>query len=147
MAVMPTVTPIILSFDKQMPLVKFDLIQGHSPHELQSLLDATHRSLVSAFGIPERDRYQVVNEHPSTHLVVQDSGLGIERTKDVVMLTITSSRPRSEESKVRFYGELCRELMSSCKIDPSDVMVAIVTNSDSDWSFGNGRAQFITGEL
>jgi hypothetical protein len=29
----------------------------------------------------------------------------------------------------------------------SDVVVSIVTNSDEDWSFGNGRAQFLTGEL
>ena len=129
-----------------MPLVQFDIIQGRSPQEITSLLDASHRALVSAFGIPERDRYQIVNEHPAAHLIVQDTGLGIERTKDVVVLTITS-RPRSEAAKLRFYEELCRELMSSCKIAPSDVMVSLVINSDADWSFGNGRAQFITGEL
>jgi hypothetical protein len=27
------------------------------------------------------------------------------------------------------------------------VMVSIVTNTDADWSFGNGVAQFLTGEL
>ena len=26
-------------------------------------------------------------------------------------------------------------------------MVSIVSNTDADWSFGNGRAQFLTGEL
>ncbi len=126
-----------------MPLIKFDLIEGRSPQEIQDLLDATHRALVSSFGIPQRDRYQIVNEHPATHLIVQDSGLGIERTKNVVVLTVIS-RPRSEEAKLRFYEELCRELKSSCNIAPSDVMVSIVTNTDSDWSFGHGIAQFIT---
>jgi hypothetical protein len=29
----------------------------------------------------------------------------------------------------------------------NDIIVCIVTNSDADWSFGNGRAQFLTGEL
>jgi hypothetical protein len=29
----------------------------------------------------------------------------------------------------------------------NDIVVSIVTNSDADWSFGNGRAQFLTGEL
>jgi phenylpyruvate tautomerase PptA (4-oxalocrotonate tautomerase family) len=129
-----------------MPLIKFDLIEGRSPQEITGLLEATHRALVSAFGIPESDRYQIVNEHPATHLIVQDTGLGIERTKDVVIISIIS-RPRSEASKVRFYEELCRELMSTCKIAPSDVVISIVTNTDADWSFGNGRAQFITGEL
>ncbi len=129
-----------------MPLIKLDLIEGRSPQELQSLLDATHRALVSAFGIPERDRYQIVNEHPASHLIVQDTGLGIERTKDVVVISITS-RPRNEEAKLRFYAALCQELEMNCKIAPSDVMVSIVTNTDADWSFGNGRAQFVTGEL
>jgi hypothetical protein len=49
--------------------------------------------------------------------------------------------------KEKFYAELCRELKENCAIDPNDVIVSIVTNSAADWSFGNGKAQFITGEL
>ena len=129
-----------------MPLLRFDLIEGRTPQEITALLDATHRALVMAFAIPVRDRYQIVHEHPATHFVVQDTGLGIERSNKVVVLTMTS-RPRSEDAKLKFYAELCRELQASCAIEPADVMVSIVINSDSDWSFGNGRAQFITGEL
>jgi hypothetical protein len=29
----------------------------------------------------------------------------------------------------------------------SDIVVSITSNSDADWSFGYGRAQFLTGEL
>jgi 4-oxalocrotonate tautomerase len=29
----------------------------------------------------------------------------------------------------------------------SDVVVAVTQNTDEDWSFGYGRAQFITEEL
>ena len=47
----------------------------------------------------------------------------------------------------KFYAELCRELKESCGIEASDVIVSIVSNSAADWSFGNGRAQFVTGEL
>ncbi|WXA79451.1 tautomerase family protein [Pendulispora rubella] len=68
------------------------------------------------------------------------------RTNKVVVLTLTT-RPRSDRAKSRFYETLCRELEESCGITPSDVIVSLVTNSDSDWSFGNGRAQFMTGEL
>jgi len=62
------------------------------------------------------------------------------------VLTVTS-RPRSEAARVKFYEELCRELKSTRNIAPNDVMVSIVTNTDANWSFGNGRAQFLTGEL
>jgi hypothetical protein len=38
-------------------------------------------------------------------------------------------------------------LWEHCAIATSDVMISLVTNTDEDWSFGNGRAQFLTGEL
>ena len=77
---------------------------------------------------------------------MQDTGLGIERTRDVVVVTVMT-RPRRQEDKLRFYQELCRELEESCRIKPSDVVVSVVTNTDADWSFGLGTAQFVIGEL
>jgi hypothetical protein len=38
-------------------------------------------------------------------------------------------------------------LKSGCGIEPDDVMVSIVQNTDADWSFGHGEAQFVTGRL
>jgi hypothetical protein len=129
-----------------MPLMRFDLVKGRSKEEVKTLLDAAHRAMVSSFGVPQRDRYQIVSEHEESHFIVEDTGLDIPRTRNVVVLSVTS-RPRSEAAKEKFYVELCRELKASCGIESSDVMVSIVTNTDADWSFGNGRAQFLTGEL
>jgi len=122
------------------------MIKGRRPDQVTALLDATHRALVAAFKIPERDRYQIVHEHPPSHFVVQDTGLNITRTRDCVVIQVTT-RPHEREAKERFYKLLVRELEASCDLTPSDVVGSIVTNSDEDWSFGNGRAQFLTGEL
>jgi|SRR5271156_3818667 len=129
-----------------MPMVRFDAVQGRSKEEIKTLLDAAHRAVLTAFGVPQRDRYQIYHEHPEGHLIVEDTGLGIARTKKVLVVTLVSM-PRSQELKLKLYTELCRELKKSCDIDASDVVVSIVTNSAADWSFGNGSAQFITGEL
>ncbi len=129
-----------------MPLIRIDIVEGRSDAEVKILLDAAHRAMVEAFDVPQRDRYQIVNEHPASRMIVEDTGLDIPRTRDVALFSVTS-RPRSEASKVKFYELLCRELQEHCGIDPSDVMISIVINSDSDWSFGHGRAQFLTGEL
>jgi phenylpyruvate tautomerase PptA (4-oxalocrotonate tautomerase family) len=129
-----------------MPLIRIESAAGRSQEEIKVLLDAAHRAVLSAFKVPERDRYQIYQEHPEAHVIVQDTGLGIPRTKNVVVITVIS-RPRSQEEKQAFYRDLCRELKASCGIEPSDVVVSIVTNSDADWSFGNGTAQFLTGEL
>ena len=102
--------------------------------------------MLSAFHVPQSDRYQIYHEHPPSHFVAKDTGLGIRRTRNLVLVSVTSLE-RTQDKKEKFYAELCRELKESCSIDSSDVIVSIVTNSATDWSFGNGRAQFITGEL
>jgi hypothetical protein len=122
------------------------MVEGRSPAEIKPLLDATHRSVVAAFKVPARDRYQIVHEHPSSLFIVEDTGLGITRTRNCVLFQVTT-RPHELETKENFYKLLVRELESTCGIAPSDVVVSIVTNSDEDWSFGNGHAQYMTGEL
>ena len=129
-----------------MPLLRFDLVAGRRPDEVATLLDAAHAAVVEAFGVPDGDRYQVVHQHPEGELVVHDTGLGIERTRDVVVLQVTS-RPRPRAQKEAFYRLLVERLRTRCGTAPSDVVVSVVENSDADWSFGHGRAQFLTGEL
>ncbi|MBU8568540.1 tautomerase family protein [Virgibacillus pantothenticus] len=129
-----------------MPLLTFDLIEGRTDEELKALLDATHYAVVKAFGVPERDRYQIVHQHPKHEMIIQDTGLGFERSDNVVVLSIRSTQ-RSDKQKKEFYRLLVQELEEKCGTDPKDVLVSIVTNGAGDWSFGFGEAQFLTGEL
>ena len=129
-----------------MPLIRVDMIEGRSTDQIKTLLDTIHRTVIAAFKVPQRDRYQVVHEHPPSHLIVEDTGLGIARTRNCVVIQVTT-RPHERDAKECFYKLLVDELETACGLAPSDVVVSIVTNSDEDWSFGNGRAQFLTGEL
>ncbi|MGY5775193.1 tautomerase family protein [Rhizobium sp. LEGMi135b] len=129
-----------------MPLLKFHVIEGRKPEELELLLDATHEIMVRSFGVPERDRYQTVSEYKPTHMQILDTGLNIPRTEKFVLVEIIS-RPRAKEAKMAFYANLTAVLKSRCEISPSDVMITFIENNDEDWSFGSGRAQFLTGEL
>ena len=129
-----------------MPLLRFDLVEGRTDAEIKTLLDAAHEAMLESMKVPARDRYQIVHEHKASRMVVEDTGLGIPRTDKVVMLQVTS-RPRSEEIKTTFYRLLCEKLEARCGIASSDVMVNFVINTDADWSFGLGRAQFLVGDL
>jgi 4-oxalocrotonate tautomerase len=129
-----------------MPLLRFDLIEGRSDDEIKKLLDVTHEVVLEALHVPVRDRYQVVHEHKASRIIFQDTGLGITRTPQVVLLQVTS-RPREHGMKESFYRLLAERLKSRCGIAPSDLVVNFVSNTDEDWSFGLGRAQFLTGEL
>ncbi len=129
-----------------MPLLRFDVLEGRTDAEIRALLDAAHEAVVEALGIPVRDRYQILNERKPSQMIVEDTGLGIERTDDVVFVQMTS-RPRTQAQKQKLYTLLTEKLQARCGIAPSDVVVSCVVNGDEDWSFGNGRAQFLTGEL
>ena len=90
-----------------MPFLRVDAYEGRSKKQGKELLDAIHRAILSAFGVPLRDRYQVYQEHSESNFIVQDTGLGIDRTKNVVFIGITSRheprrrRPRCTQSLLR----------------------------------------------
>ena len=129
-----------------MPLLQFHVLEGRSDQELAALLDAAHRAVLDTFHVPERDRYQIVHEHKPSRVRFEDTGLGIPRTDKVVVVQVVS-RPRGKKAKQKFYRLLTEELQTSCGIAPSDVMVSVIENTDEDWSFGLGRAQFLEGDL
>ena len=129
-----------------MPLLYFNVLEGRNDTELRTLLDAAHRAMLAAFTVPERDRYQIVNERKPSRMIVEDTGLGIPRTDKVIVVQVVTRR-RSKEMKQSFYRLLTEELQKSCGIPPSDLMVSMFENSDDDWSFGLGRAQFLEGDL
>jgi hypothetical protein len=128
-----------------MPFLRVDAYKGLNKQQVKELLDAIHRAVLSAFGVPPRDRYQVYQEHSESNCIVDDTGIGIERSEKVVFIGITS-RQRTEKQKTHLYTELVEEL-KGCGIEQNDIVVSLVVNSDADWSFGNGPAQFLTGEL
>jgi DNA helicase TIP49 (TBP-interacting protein) len=108
-----------------MPFLRVDAYEGRSKEQVKELLDAIHRAILSAFGVPLRDRYQVYQEHSESSFIVQDTWLGIDRTKNVVFIGITS-RQRTEEQKTNLYTKLIEEL-KACGIVQSDIVVSIVT--------------------
>ena len=102
--------------------------------------------MVQAFKVPERDRYQIVHENKAYHMIVEDTGLGLTRSREVVVVRVYTS-PRSEEQKQLFYAILQAELQEHCGLSGDDLMISVISNHKGDWSFGRGVAQYVTGEL
>ncbi len=103
-----------------MPLLTFDLIEGRTEQEVKTLLDAAHRAVLRAFEVPERDRYQIVHENKAHHMVIEDTGLGLTRTRDLVVVRVYTS-PRSEAQKQRFFAILQEELAEHCGLSGDDL--------------------------
>lgn len=129
-----------------MPLVRIDLIEGRTREQVRQIADLVHEAMVFAFRVSPDDRYQLITEHRQDHVTVLDNGLGFTRSSALVILSVTS-RPRSEREKISFYQRVCELLHEQLDANPADLVINITTNGDADWSFGHGRAQFLTGEL
>ncbi len=130
-----------------MPLVRIDVVEGRrNPEQLRLLADTVQEVLLDVFAAPPRDRYQVITEHRPGQLICEDTGLGIERTDDLVVLQVFQ-QGRSDEQKRALYAGLCRRLGEATGLAPGDLVVSVAANTRADWSFGLGRAQFLDGDL
>jgi phenylpyruvate tautomerase PptA (4-oxalocrotonate tautomerase family) len=128
------------------PLVRIDLQEGRTREDLRKIADVIQEVMEEVFAAPPRDRYQVLTEHPVGHVIADDSGLGFRRTDGIVVLQIFH-QGRSLEQKTAAYEQLALRLEKECGLAPTDLIVSMVENDREDWSFGEGRAQFLTGEL
>lgn len=126
-----------------MPLVRIDHSDARSnPLEIAA---AVHDAIVAVYGIPQRDRFQVVTARPATTIIAEDAGLGFDRP-DPVIVQIFTQRGRGADIKQRLYAEIADRL-KRVGVHGEDVFIGYVENGPEDWSFGFGRAQYITGEL
>lgn len=130
-----------------MPLVRIDVIEDRrTPEQLRGLADAVQDVMLETFAAPPRDRYQIVTEHRPGQIIAEDTGLGFTRTDDLVVVQIVQ-QGRSEAQKQAMYRALAEQLEQRTGLSPQDLIVSVTENTREDWSFGEGTAQFLTGEL
>ena len=129
-----------------MPLVRIDLVEGRTDAEVATLADTVQEVLEDVFAAPARDRYQVISEHRPGRLVLQDTGLGFERTDGVVLVQVVQ-QGRTTAQKQALYAALAERLEAKAGVAPTDLVVSVTENTRADWSFGLGRAQFLEGDL
>jgi hypothetical protein len=132
--------------DLNLPLLKFYMYEGRNEEEIKTILDSAHEVMVESFQVPERDRYQLVHQLKPYEMIAEDTGLGFERSSRFILVHMFT-RKRPEEQLTAFYQSLTGTLEKVCGISPQDVMISVSVNGDSDWSFGEGKAQFLTKEL
>lgn len=79
-------------------------------------------------------------------MICEDTGLGIERTDDLVVIQVLQ-QGRSSAQKNALFASLAEKLKSECGLQGNDLIISVSANTKEDWSFGYGRAQFMVGDL
>lgn len=126
-----------------MPLVRID--HSDARDNSSEIADAIHEAIVETYGIPAADRFQIITSRGTSTIIAEDAGLGFDRT-DPVIVQIFTQRGRSDEIKQRLYAAIASRL-EQVGVSGADVFIGYVENGPQDWSFGFGRAQYLTGEL
>lgn len=129
-----------------MPLVRITQQDVRTPEQTRQLADIVQEVMLELFAAPPGDRYQIIETLPVGSIIAEDTGLGLERSDGVVIIHITQ-QGRSSEQKLAIYEALAQRLDGAGLVRPEDLIVSVVRNEHADWSFGLGRAQFLTGEL
>ncbi|WP_101946997.1 tautomerase family protein [Mycobacterium sp. 3519A] len=130
-----------------MPLVHIHVIETRrTPAQLKQLADTVQQVMREHFGAPDRDRYQIITEHKPGQIIAEDTGLGFQRTDDIVILQIFQ-QGRTRDDKQAAYRALADRLRDQTGLEPSDLIVSVIETAREDWSFGDGIAQFVEGRL
>ncbi|MCZ4327841.1 tautomerase family protein [Brachybacterium paraconglomeratum] len=129
-----------------MPLVRITQQDVRTPEESRQLADIVQDVMLELFAAPPGDRYQILETLPVGSIIAEDTGLGLERSDGVVIIHITQ-QGRGEEQKRAIYAALSERLAAAGLVREDDLIVSVVENGHEGWSFGRGRAQFLTGEL
>ncbi|MFS4085673.1 tautomerase family protein [Aerococcus urinaeequi] len=125
-----------------MPLVRIDLLEGKTAEFKSQLGELVYESMLETIGIPEEDKFVVVNDLKAEELIFSKNYLGVDRTDGIVIIQITMNEGRTTEVKKALYKTVADKLNSQLDIRKEDVFINLVEVNKENWSFGNGVAQY-----
>lgn len=125
-----------------MPLVRIDLLEGKTAEFKSQLGELVYDSMLETIGIPEEDKFVVVNDLKAEELIFSTNYLGVDRTDGIVIIQITMNEGRTTEVKKALYKTVADKLNNQLDIRKEDVFINLVEVNKENWSFGNGIAQY-----
>src|SRR5258705_10061322 len=111
-----------------MPLVRIDVMHGHSYEEREAIGDCVQRAMIETLDVPERDRFQIINEHGLKGFDFNRSYLDIDRSDRFVLVQVTLSPGRSTEAKQAFYARLAELLAEATGLRAKTLSIAMAEN-------------------
>jgi len=124
-----------------MPLNRIDLLKGKDAGYRQAVGRVVYEAMV-AVGVPEGDRFQVINEHETGNFFFDANYLGISRSDDLIIIQVTWNDGRTLDQKKKFYKSVVDGLVAAVGIRAEDVLINLVEVRKENWSFGLGLATY-----
>jgi phenylpyruvate tautomerase PptA (4-oxalocrotonate tautomerase family) len=125
-----------------MPLARIDLPAGKPPESRTAIGEVIYNAMIGVLNVPKNDRFQIFTEHVASDLVIDPTYLGVQRSKDAIIIQVTLNEGRSLDMKKAFYKAVADGLHEKVGLRREDVFINLVEVKKENWSFGNGEAQY-----
>src|SRR4030081_2510479 len=101
--------------------------------------DAVYGAMVEIANVPLHDKFEIITRHADDEIIYPDEGyLGIEYSRDLIIIQITWVGGRAIDMKKKFYRRIADEIHEKGKVRKEDIWINLVGSAREDWSFGNG---------
>ena len=125
-----------------MPLARIELVQGKSVKYRKTIGEVVYEAMAETLKAPKDDRFQIIAEHAGDNFIIDPNYLGIQRSKDCIIVQLTLNEGRTLDQKRAFYKAVATGLQQRLNLRPQDVLINLVEVKKENWSFGNGEAQY-----
>jgi 4-oxalocrotonate tautomerase len=126
-----------------MPLARIDLSKDAPPERVRVVSEAIYRAMVEVANVPLHDKFQVVTRHAPDEIIYPEEGyLGLNYTRDLIIIQVTWVSGRSVDVKKKFFRRIADEIHEKAHVRKEDIWINLVDTNREDWSFGDGEMQY-----
>lgn len=122
-----------------MPLVKIEIIKGHTDEYKKVFLQSVHDALESALSIPAWDRFQRLYELENDCFERANM-----QTNTFSIIELTLFPGRSKEMKKKVISEITRLLGERLAVPPEDIYIVIHEPPLDNWGMNGRQASDMT---
>jgi 4-oxalocrotonate tautomerase len=126
-----------------MPLARIDLSKDAPPERVRVVSEAIYHAMVEVANVPLHDKFQVVTRHAPDEIIYPEEGyLGLNYTRDLIIIQVTWVGGRSVDVKKKFFRRIADEIHEKAHVRKEDIWISLVDTNREDWSFGGGEMQY-----
>src|SRR3979490_2661312 len=113
--------------DSDMPLVRIDLSKNASKERIRAVSDAVYGAMVEIANVPLHDKFQIITRHADDEIIYPEEGyLGIEYSRDLIIIQITWVGGRAIDVKKKFYKRIADEIHETGKVRKAAIRISRV---------------------
>ena len=125
-----------------MPVAKIHICEGkYDEDRLGKVSRAVQDALMSAFGVPPEDFFQIIHMLPRNQFLHTPSFLDLKYSDDLIILEITFISGRPKEKRLGLLKALNDGAVAAAGISPEDLFITLYEVPGENISFGRGLAQ------